>query len=452
MNNDVELEKILQDLISIDTSNPPGSEKGLVHYIAKFCTDRQIPFTIVGKADHRPNLVAEIRGGDSASCLLLSSHTDTVPAPNHQQWTHPPFDGVRAEGFIWGRGALDMKYKTAFDLCLLAKYSTDSPRPKHTIRVAFVADEEQGGAFGSRYLTAHHRGLIAANYCLNELGGFPFEIFGQTVVPIQVGEKSALTIELTTYGDQLHASCPPTDTALSRMNTALSFLSSAQFQFALCQTAERFFRRIAECLPPELSTVLIRLLDPRGSSTALVAIPDPTLQMQLRAMLTNTCTPTILQSGVSSNVLPPKASLTVDCRLIPGVNHTEWTEKLTAALAPSLSSYFQFDQVGFQKGYEISADHPLVTLLSETVQKEWADVRPGLVTVPYLMPGGSDNSAYHDAGIPSFGFSPLLFEPDFPGFALSHGIDERVSVQALRQGYRCYAAAVDRIVQRTCVE
>jgi len=216
--------ELLQRLIQFDTTNPPGNEAECINFIKSLLTEAGIETTILGQTPERPNLIAKLPGQGSASPLLLYGHVDVVTTEN-QQWQHPPFEGKVVDGFVWGRGALDMKGGVAMMLAafLRAKYE-DLKLPGDVI-LAIVSDEEAGGDFGSKYLVENHPDLFEGiRYAIGEFGGFTFYVGKQRFYPVMIAEKQICWIKATMRGPGGHGSLPVQDGAMAALSRLLERL------------------------------------------------------------------------------------------------------------------------------------------------------------------------------------------------------------------------------------
>ncbi len=431
-------------LLRFDTSNPPGNERALIEYLAHILSVEGIPCQLVARDAARPNLVAEVKGSDpSRAPLLLSSHVDVVPVVGAALWRHPPFAGVESEGAIWGRGALDVKYKTCFDVAaLIAARRMGVAR---TLKLVALVDEEEGGANGSAYLTKSHRELIDAEYVINEVGGFNVQIGGRQFVPLQAGEKSSATLQVVVKGVSGHGSLPHPRNSILWLSQLVASLTQDFDGFCVSATSRHFFTELAQaCASPERE-LLSTLLDKERFRQTLRSLPDQNLAVQLGAMLAHTITPTSLKAGTSRNVIPEEASAAFDCRIVPDLSCEQFSDKIGKFLcrrADELGAKVEYELKTLSTGYEIPQGDALLQQISTCIERFWAEALEKPKVLSMLMPAASDNSFYFAAGIKPIGFAPLLFPDGFEGFALAHNRDERLPLAAFEAGARCYLETI----------
>ncbi len=432
-----------RELVAIDSSNPPGDEVRVVNHCAKILEAHGIKPLFVGKTEKRINLIAHHRGTSDAAPLLLSAHSDTVPAGDLSEWKYPPHSGAEAEGCIWGRGTLDMKYKIAFDCAtIIAAKENRLPRP---LTMVLLADEEEGGDYGVRFILEKHRDLIQGSHVLNEVGGFPIRIADGLFLPFQAGERSALHVRISAHGAAGHSALGGGINSIVLLSDAIRALTRESLGYSLSKTSIEFFSTIARRVSAPYQDVFRALLSPTHAQDALSKIPDRSLASMLQGMLFHTFTPTIFQGGSKINVIPQEASFDADLRVIPGVSCDSIValirERLRNELA-ELATHLQVEVVRFDEGYETSSDDPIFKALSSHLESDWCKTLPGLTSVAMLMPASSDNAAYARAGIRPIGFAPLKFSEKFQGFSLVHSFNERVQTSAFIEGLKGYAGAI----------
>jgi len=226
--------EFLRDLIRFDTTNPPGNELPAAQYIADTLRREGFEPVVLESAPGRGNVVARLRGDGSAGALLLMSHLDVVPA-DPQEWDHPPFAAELADGYIWGRGAVDTKQLTAMQMAVLLALKRENVPLKRDVIFAATADEEAGGVYGMDWLVKNHAGLVDGQYAINEGGGFGVEVSGRRFYVCQTGEKGVCWMKFTARGTPGHGSIPRGDNAVAKLCAALARLSQAR----LLSTARR---------------------------------------------------------------------------------------------------------------------------------------------------------------------------------------------------------------------
>ncbi len=431
MNWDAATEETVQNLsrlIQAETVNPPGNET-LAIRIVKEILDRegfpQSAYTIVESAPGRANLVARLRGDGSARPLLLTGHVDVVPV-ERQHWSRDPFGGEVADGCVWGRGALDMKGDVARYLeTFLLAYRQKLPLKRDLIFAA-IADEEAGFKSGSRFLVEHHRELINAEYALNEGGAMTIYLAGARLYPIQVAEKSVCWLRASAHGRVGHGSMPHEDNAVMHLAQALDRLRRAgHLPVHITPPMERMLAGMARQMRFPIGMLIGWMRQP-GLARLLMRRLPPESRPLFVALLTNSVSPTVLQAGAKTNVIPSTAQVDLDCRLLPGQTPQDAMRELRAIVGDRL----ELEPIFVSTGTNFSMDTPLYRLLESATRRMDAEG----VVVPMLMPGATDACEYQKAGITVYGFTPGIFPENFPITKLAHGHDERLPISAIRTG------------------
>lgn len=437
----------LCEFLRRDSTNPPGNVTEVIELARNILSAEGITATVLDAAPGQSNLVAVWPGTDSAAApLLLSSHADVVPSGDPLKWRYPPFAGAHAEGCIWGRGALDVKYKLVFDLAAIIE--AKRCRWRRPIKLALVCDEERGGELGSAWLVRNHLQLINAANVINEVGGFTVPIGGVTAIPIQLGEKGSAVLRVVLTGPGGHGSMAPEQTALTAAGRVLTAVEKMRFDYAAPLLTRQFMQRIGAAQPGAAKLLFDALCDPRSFEGAISQITDPGLRAQLTAMFGRTVTPTCIRGGTSPNSIPAEVEITFDCRLMPGDAETVLLDPIREEIERALSGAgvrAEFDWEVSMRGYALDPAEPIFSQLERSVLECWSNKVAAPVVVPMLMPGSSDSSHYFSGGIQPVGFAPLLFQDDFPGFSLAHAVDERVPVAAFDEGLRCYLHALSAL-------
>ncbi|HOL08587.1 MAG TPA: M20/M25/M40 family metallo-hydrolase [Bacillota bacterium] len=415
-----EVTQLLVDLIRINTTNPPGNEYEAALYLQEFCNRQGIEATIYASASKRGNLVATVRGNGTGRPLILLSHLDVVAA-NAAQWTHQPFAGEISDGYVWGRGALDMKGMLAMELMALVLYKQSGLTPNRDLILVAAADEEAGGDFGMDWLMKQQiPGIEAAEYVINE-GGEGMIRNGIPVYTCQNGEKGVLWVKLTVQGTPGHASMPTKDNAITRLANILTRLGRHKQPMVLTETTRQYLFKLAK-------TRGLRLPEESGSldfSLQMFAKRHFKGERSVEAMFYNTVTPTIIKAGEKTNVLPECCEVTLDCRLLPGETPEQFLEKLQNYInTPDV----KFEIIHAAAPTESPVNTELFRIMEETVREE----DPRAVLVPYLSPGGTDSRYFRQKGVTAYGFVPILITEE--DLQRMHGIDERISIDNLERG------------------
>jgi acetylornithine deacetylase/succinyl-diaminopimelate desuccinylase-like protein len=435
----------LRDLIRIPSINPPappGPELDAAHRIAQELARAGLASEILEPFPGRGNVVARLRGdGTGGDPLLLLSHLDVVPA-NPDGWTHGPFDADIAEGYLWGRGAVDMKSMVALEvgvLALLARRASDAgldpatdsiPGLRRDVLFACTSDEEAGGHQGAGWLVDHRPDTLRAAAALNEAGGVSADLAGRRFYPIQVAEKGFEVYLITVHGTWGHGSMPREDNAAVMAAEAVTRLAKPG-EPRVTAPVRRLLAEIAAVMPPGEAGLIDAIGgdDPRRSDAAIRALCDPMYARAIRALLRDTISPDVIHTGIKYNVIPGEATIEIDCRTLPGTTEGDVREEILARLgdlAPNCTVEHTLGAIPV----EAPAEGELYALLAATIRAHDPDGIP----VPVLAPFATDAKHLVRIGVPSYGFSPLRLDPDERFLERFHGVDERVGLDALRWG------------------
>ena len=398
----------LRALVRLDTTNPPGNERIAADYLGAALGRESIECVTIEPQPTRASIVARLAGRDrTRPPLMLSSHTDVVPV-EASRWTREPFGAEVAQGCVWGRGAIDMKSKSAMDLCLALAIKRAGALPECDLIIAAVADEEAGSELGARYLAEHHPELIRAGHVLNETGGFTLHLGERRFYPIQVAEKGFVTVKMTVTGAPGHGSMPRADTAIAWM-------------------ADLIGRITRTPMPRRLTPLMRRTLADLG-------IPPDKAPPLFRPMLSNTVSPTIVRAGYKDNVIPGEACVILDGRTLPGADERSFLLELREIVGPEPL----LEVVKTAPPVEASHDTALFDLIKS--RTEAAD--PGARAIPWMLPGATDSKFYAQLGATCYGFAPVRLDPRMPFGSLYHGNDERMPIDGFLWGLRLYADVV----------
>jgi acetylornithine deacetylase/succinyl-diaminopimelate desuccinylase-like protein len=425
--------QVLQNLIRFDTTNPPGNEAACIAYIDGLLRDAGFETTVVGKVPERTNVVTRLKGRGEAPPLLLYGHVDVVPTAG-QDWQHPPFGGDLIDGYVWGRGALDMKGCDTMLLCAMLKAKAEGIVPPGDVILAFVSDEEVGGEYGAKYLVENHAHLFeGAKYALGEFGGFSTYIGGKRFYPIMMAERRVCTIQATFRGPGGHGAQRHTGGAMAKLGRALTALDQNRLPVHIHPVVEAMVRTIAGTVDEPMKSALYAVLDP--SKTDAILDSDATLSRLLDPLMHNTANPTVVHGGTKNNVIPSEIVLTLDGRLIPGVTTAEFLSELRAILGDEVELTPIIDD-----GFTATTDMGLFETLAGILIEADPEGKP----TPYVISGATDGRIFAKLGIQTYGFVPMLLPPDFNFAATVHAADERIPVSALEFG----TAAIFQAIQR----
>jgi acetylornithine deacetylase/succinyl-diaminopimelate desuccinylase-like protein len=415
--------RILQDLVRFDTTNPPGNERPCIEYIDRLLRDAGIETELMAADPKRPNLLARLPGRGKAPGLLLFGHVDVVTT-RHQLWAVPPFEGRIQDGFLWGRGALDMKSGVAMMVHALLRLAGEDRPHSGDILFAAVVDEEAGGNAGSRFLANEHAELFdGIRYAIGEFGGFPLYVSQAPLYMIQVGEKQPCFTEIKLRGPAGHGARPMRDGAMAELGKLLVRLNHCRLPIHITPATERMVHAIANVLPAAKRAIFRRLLDPKRTDRILRRLGD--IGRNLEPLFRNTANATLVRGGDKPNVIPPEISLGLDGRLLPGYGPRDLLSELETAVGMPLDATIRL----FDEGSS-DMDLGLLPLLSEVL----AEAHPGSHAVPYLLPGSSDARFFARLGIQTYGFLPMNLPDGFDFFATIHAANERIPVESIEFG------------------
>jgi acetylornithine deacetylase/succinyl-diaminopimelate desuccinylase-like protein len=413
---------LCQEMIRIPSVNHgegQGDEKAMAEYVASKLAEVGIKSELIETAPNRVNVVAKVEGADqSRPGLVLHGHIDVVPA-NAADWSVDPFSGVIKDGFIWGRGAVDMKDMDAMILATVRMWQRIGYKPPRNILLVFFADEEAGSNYGSRWLVKHRPEIFDGySEAVSEVGGFSVTITGEhRLYLIEAAQKGIQWMKLTAKGTAGHGSFINQNNAVTKVADAVARIGKYEWPQLETKTSSFFFRKIAELTGDKY--------DPKNVKPLLHHLGDAV--KMLGATISNTANPTMLEAGYKVNVIPQSASAMVDGRFLPG--HENQLQETIKKLA---GDEIEIEILTRDIALEVEFAGPLVKAMCDAISGEDSAGIP----VPYLMSGGTDNKALHDLGIVGYGFSPLKLPKDLDFFALFHGVDERVPIEGLKFGVR----------------
>ena len=419
--------KHLQALIRLNTVNPPGNEILAAEYIAKVLRDESIEPIVLESAPARGNVIARLKGSGELPSLLLYGHTDVVGVES-EKWTHPPFEGIIADNFIWGRGALDMKGFVAQQLTVFLNLKRHAKLKRDVIFVA-TADEEIGGkeGYGMAWLVKNHSELLRAEFGISEVGGFNISLGGKRIYLIQVAEKGVCWVKVRAKGRAGHASMPHSDNSIIHLMKAINRLTTQGMPHHLCGAVSGFIDSASAAVGGVTGIALRSLKSPLASRIIFnTVLKDHDLRSNLYAMLHNTATPTRLNAGYQTNVIPSEAEVTIDGRTLPGFN----TESFLRELKSVLGELLDYEVIMESPPIQTRHDTELFETMSNTLKRH----DPQAHVVPYMMSGATDAKYLAPLGIPTYGFTPIQMPPDLKFVELFHAHNERAPVAGLGWG------------------
>jgi acetylornithine deacetylase/succinyl-diaminopimelate desuccinylase-like protein len=410
-----EAQELLQALIRVNTVNPPGNERPAQEHLAAHLTAAGYRCELLGAEPERPNLVARLRGGGAGPTLCYLGHVDTVLA-DPAEWTHDPWSGELADGFLWGRGALDMKSQVAAEVAAAASLARSGWRPaRGELLIVTVVDEETGGELGAQWICQTHPEKVRCQMLVNEGGGGVFEYAGTRRYGLCCAEKGVFRFTLSTDGVAAHASMPAMgENALLKMAPVLQRLAARQPSYRLTSEPEAFLRGIGE--------------DPADPQRAVAHLraADARLATMFEPMLGVTFTPTRISASEKINVIPSRAELKVDCRVPPGLGEEEVRRGIAEVLG---EDGFQIEFTERMAGNRSPLHSPLMGAISGWIGEH----DPGAEVVPVILPGFTDSRHFREAfpECVAYGFFPQRHQSLVDTAPLIHGADERIDVRDL---------------------
>jgi acetylornithine deacetylase/succinyl-diaminopimelate desuccinylase-like protein len=411
-------------LIRIDSTNTgeeetTTGERTAAEFVATTLSDAGYEVHYIDAGNDRHSVVVRLEGADrERGALLVHGHLDVVPA-DPLDWTVHPLSGEIRDGYVWGRGAVDMKNMVAMSLALAIRYKRYGIVPARDIVFAFVADEEAGGRMGSGYLVEKHPGLLdGVTEAIGEVGGFSHTLDnGARAYLIQTAEKSKRWLKVRARGVAGHGSMLAEDNPIGRLGEALATLTKHRFPLTLTPTVRQFLEGISKAggwkftEDAQAEEIVGRL----GGLGRIIG-----------ATIRDTANVTVVNAGYKSNVIPAVAEAEVDCRLLPG-RREAFDAELAQLLGPGIELEWHE-----QESLVTTFDGDIVDAMVGALLEH----DPNAIVLPYMMSGGTDAKRFARLGIRNFGFSPLLLPPDLDFAALFHGVDERVPVDSIRFGVR----------------
>jgi acetylornithine deacetylase/succinyl-diaminopimelate desuccinylase-like protein len=428
-----EVVEICQDLIGIDTSNygddsGPGERKA-AEYVAAMLDEVGIESTLVEGTPGRTSLLAHWGGsGDirGEGALLLHGHLDVVPA-EASDWQVDPFAAEIKDGYLWGRGAVDMKDFDAILLAVVRERARAGRVPERPIVLAFTADEEAGGHHGAQELVEQETDQLAhCTEAVGEVGGFSTTVRGQRIYLIEAAEKGMAWMRLKADGTAGHGSMINRDNPVSRLAGAVARIGAYEWPVRLTPAMEVLLASVADLAGTEATP---------ENAESLVEEFGGAARM-LGAVIRNTANPTMLQAGYKTNVIPTEAHGVVDGRFLPG-----FEDEFFDTIAELVGDGIEIEYESKQSAWETPYEGRLVDSMTRSILAE----DPDALVAPFLMSGGTDAKHFRSLGMASYGFAPLRLPEDLDFTALFHGVDERVPISALEFGTRVFDRFLDEI-------
>lgn len=422
--------ELARALIRVDTSNPPGRETAAALLISDWLADRGIASELVGPDPERLNLVSRIEGKGDAPSLMLMAHTDVVPAPL-ENWTVGPFEGVVEDGWLVGRGAVDMKNELAARVVAFAAFASGGRQPRGDVILIAESDEERNVSDVGMSWLARERPDLLCDFALNEGGGFLLELAnGANVVPISVGEKKVTSLRIRVRGASAHASVPDREDNAVRDAARL---------------VDRLYSYEAPVIVSDSVRRALRSIGAEGEDEEMLAWAEgqhPALKKMVPAMTRMTVTPTGLDTHEPANVVPPVVEVICDCRALPGQGEAEIKAHVEAAVGEGIEW-----EIELLEPLEGGFESPVETALFEACEEYLARRLPGAVLMPMITAGFTDSHWVRQAkGTVAYGFAPVLETPVSDYFDSMHGADEKIRISDLEDMAAFHLFAMRRLM------
>lgn len=425
--------EILQRLIQFNTTNPPGNEAACIGYIRDLLNEAGIESTLLAKDPNRPNLIARLPGEGKAPPLLMYGHVDVVTTEN-QPWQQQPFEGKLIDGYVWGRGALDMKGGVAMMVSAFLRASAEGLRPPGDIVLAIVSDEEAGGDYGAKFLVQEHPELFKdIKHAIGEFGGFTLHLGGKRFYPIMISEKQVCWMKATVRGQGGHGSMPVKGGAMARLAQLLKALDENDLPVHITPPARMMVDALAKELGGVQGMILGQLNNPVMTNSILKMLGER--GRIFYPLFHNTVSPTMIDASSKVNVIPGEVSLGMDGRLLPGFKPEDMIRELRAIVGDDV----QLDVVEYDPG----PNEPDMSLFN-TLGGILKEADPEGIPIPLLLSGVTDGRFFNQLGIQTYGFLPMNLPDDLAFAQIIHAADERVPGSAIEFGAQMIFKALGR--------
>lgn len=431
-------DRLLVKLIQFDTTTGINPEKPAIDYVREALEAEGIKTRTYAKSEERPNLLAVIKGeseenfteikhtsgsGERLPALLLYGHMDVVPVSG-QDWHEEPFSGVIKDGYIWGRGSLDMKGELAMFITAMLEIKRREIQLPFDVKLLIVSDEEGTGQYGMGYLVFEHPEIFGdVKYALGEIGGFSTYLSGKKLYPVMIAEKQFAHIKITARGEGGHGSFAHKNTAMERLSEAIVKLSRNPLPVRITPSAEYMIRAIAQAVGGMAGMALKLLLRPSMTDRLLGLLGE---QLAIfKPILHNNINVTMIEGGQAVNVIPSAVSCQCDLRLVPGCTMEEALEDVRSIIGNG----FEIEVIEYDKG-SAAVDMTLVSELFAALKRKDGEALP----VPLVVTGVTDGRFLSDVDIQTYGFTPMELGEDLDFTGLIHAADERIPVGAVDFG------------------
>ncbi len=412
-----ETTELLQELIQVDTTNPPGNETAAAEVLQSYLEESGAQVELYARVPERANLVARIPGRGDGPTLLFLSHTDVVLA-DAAEWSADPFGGELRDGEVWGRGALDMKGQVAASAVALASLAREGFEPAGDLIFAATADEEVGAGFGAQWLCETHPDAVRCDYLINEGSGERLELGGKPFYMCSVAEKMSAPFRLRVRGRSGHASMPGiADNALVKAAPLITALGEYVPEQRLTPEVEALLEAVTGERPASPARALAQAKE-IGEFFAEMVEP----------LLSLTLSPTMIDASKKRNVIPAICDVVVDSRLLPETTTAEQHEIVRSVLG---EGEYEIEELEAHGGTRSPIETPLWDAVSGWV----SEIEPGAMPAPICVAGFTDSHWFREAfGTVAYGFFPSRVMPAELAARLIHSADERIPVEDLELG------------------
>jgi acetylornithine deacetylase/succinyl-diaminopimelate desuccinylase-like protein len=412
-----EVTALLQELIRLDTTNPPGNETAAAELLRAYFEESGVACELYARVPERANLVARIPGRGDGPSLLFLSHTDVVLA-DASEWSADPFGGELRDGEVWGRGALDMKGQVAAEAVAIASLAREGFQPAGDLIFAATADEEVGAGFGAQWLCEEHPDAVRCDYCINEGSGDRLDLAGRPFYICSVAEKMSAPFLMRVLGRSGHAAVPGiADNALVKAGPLITALGEYVPEQNLTPEVEGLLEAVTGHRPSSPADALERA---RGISQSFAEMVEPLLSMTL--------SPTRITASQKRNVIPAVCDVTVDSRLLPGMTPDEQQAIVREVLG---EGDYELQVLEAHGGTRSAIDTPLWRAVESWVSEADSEAR----VAPICVAGFTDSHWFRQAfGTVAYGFFPSRAMSAEVAARLIHSADERVPVEDLELG------------------
>jgi acetylornithine deacetylase/succinyl-diaminopimelate desuccinylase-like protein len=430
--------RLCQQLLRIDTTNPPGNELPAAELLADELSGAGLQPVVLESAPGRGNVVARLRGTGERPPLLLTAHLDVVEA-DPSAWDHPPFCGEVHDGCLWGRGAIDMKNMAAMSVAIITRLARERVKPKRDLIFAGVADEEAGCRLGSLWLCENHTDLVRSEFAIGEGGGFNIQVAGKSFFTVQVAEKGVCWVRARATGEPGHGSMPREDSAVVQLSEAIARLGKQGLPRHSSEPVQGFIAALASHLPAPVRPVIKLLSSPTFGPAMLKLVPDPGVRRAFRALLGNTASPTVLRAGSKTNVIPGFAEAEIDGRVLPGQTKDDFMRELRDVLGADI-------ELEVMHSLPPVVTEPKESSLYSLIHEVMAERAPDAPMVPFTLQGFTDAKAFTSIGTRWYGFAPVRLPPTLRFADMFHGNNERIPIDGLAWGTHTLMEVVRRCI------